>query len=326
MTQNIAIVGLGDHALQSHVKHLKNMPNVILAGAFDPADKGFAIAQDEYDVALKRYKTYEDILTDNGVTAVLISSPDHYHLLQLEAAVNAGKHVFCEKPMCNAIDEAQRLEESLQLAKSQGLVVTSCHPRRYDPPYVWLKKNLPALRQRFGQPMELALDFTYHQPSKSGLHGGSMLQDHFNHEIDYLHYLFGHVNFDAVKLHDEEDRYHAAGIRDDGLGFNFKGTRRLQTRSYAESVHLRFEKGDVHIDTYAPERCSIYDHHKPHEPAEAITDIKPTDYDTRFQMINRNWVDTMNGIAENYLTEKDMITNSYLSVAFATQKQLRYEF
>jgi predicted dehydrogenase len=326
--KRIALVALGDHALQSHLKPLLQIEGIEISGAFDPSDEAFARAENEYGSKLDRFDTFEDILADKNTDAVLIASPDRFHLPQLEAAVQAGKHAFCEKPLCSNKEELVRLAKVLELAQENGLVVTSCHPRRFDTPYVGLKEDLENLKAEFGNVLEVKLDFTYHEPAaeKRHLHGDSMLQDHMNHEIDYLHFLCGHSNFTAHKLLDEHDRYHAAGVRDDGIIFNFMGTRRLPTRSYAESIHIRFETGEVHVDTYSKDRSFIYDHRDFKGAYAPYNNGGQTDYDSRFAKINQNWVDTMNGVGENYLTNKDMMINSYLSVAFAKNSSVRYEF
>lgn len=330
----IALAGLGDHSLQSHLKPLLQVEGVQLAGAFDPKGDGFVRAQDKYNITLQRYPTLDAMLADKNVDAVLIGSPDPYHFPQLRASVEAGKHVFCEKPLCNDMREVEELEYVFEVARDNGLVIGSCHPRRYDPPYTWLKENMAELTDRFGQPLELKLDFTYNKGSddKRHLHGGSLLQDHMNHEIDYMHFVFGHKDFDAMKLHDENNRYHVAGMRDDGLVFSFGGTRRLdapeEEKSYSETIHVRFDRGDVHIDTYDQSRSYMYDHTvtKGKGAYEPVTGIAGTDYDARFLAINQNWIDTINGKAKNYLDEKDMLVNSRMSVVFAQSKAVRYEF
>lgn len=326
--KRIAFVALGDHALQSHLKHFIGMEGIEIVGGFDPSDKSFVRAKDEYGLDLKRYASYDEMLADGNVDGVVIGSPDRAHLEQLEAAVLAGKHVFCEKPLCNSEEELPRLQASFELAREKGLIVTSCHPRRFDPPYVWLKENIDSLTERFGKALELKMDFTYHKSSedKAHLHNGSMLKDHFNHEIDYLHYVFGECDFDARKLHDEHDRYYAVGARTDGLMFSFGGTRRLDTKTYAETIDVRFERGSVHIDTYDPRRSSIYDHHKAKDDFESIEGIGITDYETRFRQINENWRDAMNDLVPNYLTEQEMMVNTYMSVVLPKQNKASYCF
>ena len=313
----VAFIGAGDHMLRSHAQHLALHPDVEIAGCFDPSDASFKAFKAGLGMnGLARYLKLEDLLGDASIPAVMIGSPDKYHLPQLLQAVRAGKHVFCEKPMCSSEGEIADLKNILSEAKAAGLVVTSCHPRRFDPPYVWLRRNMGDLTSRYGKPVELRLDFTYHKPTKTGLHGGSMLQDHMNHEFDYLNFLFGPCSATAHKLLDVEDRYHAAGARDDGIVFSFGGTRRLESLSYSEAIDLRFEHATLHIDTHDQSHSFIHEHEK---PGQALLPITPgtTDYEARFKGVNDNWIAAMRGGAANYLTAEEMVANSYMSVAFA---------
>jgi predicted dehydrogenase len=323
-TVSIALAGAGDHLARAHVKHLKNNPAARISGVFDPSDAPVSrlMAETGAGASLARYRTYDALLADPAVDAVMIGSPDRLHLAQLIEAVQAGKHVFCEKPMCDSEDGLGALSESLRRAWETGLVVTSCHPRRFDPPYAWLKENLAALTERHGSPVELRLDFTYHKPSKTGLHGGSMLQDHMNHEFDYLNFLFGGCGCAAHKLFDAEDRYHVAGERADGIVFAFGGTRRLDGGTYGEIIELRLERASLHIDTYNESNSYIHDHER---AAERLCPITPgvTDYDLRFRAVNDNWINAILGRGANYLTMEDMLANSFMSVAFAKNSSAR---
>lgn len=60
------------------------------------------------------YVEFRDLLARADVDAVLIGTPDHWHVLQSIAAIRAGKDVYCEKPLSNTIAEGRALVETAQ--------------------------------------------------------------------------------------------------------------------------------------------------------------------------------------------------------------------
>ena len=71
-------------------------------------------------------------LIDSGVDVVLLATPPHFRPQQLAAAVKAGKHVFCEKPVGVDVPGTLSVLESCKLAKEKGLSIVSGLCWRYD--------------------------------------------------------------------------------------------------------------------------------------------------------------------------------------------------
>jgi predicted dehydrogenase len=86
------------------------------------AEKGIPLSAD-----------YADALNDPAVEAVVLATPHALHETQIEAAVAAGKHVFCEKPL--ALTKAGAVR-AVNLCRNAGLVLGMGHERRWDPPIV----------------------------------------------------------------------------------------------------------------------------------------------------------------------------------------------
>ncbi|MDB5666120.1 Gfo/Idh/MocA family oxidoreductase [Cypionkella sp.] len=74
---------------------------------------------------------YADALNDPAVEAVVLATPHSMHEAQIAAAVAAGKHVFCEKPL--ALTKAGA-EKAVGLCRDAGLVLGMGHERRWEPP------------------------------------------------------------------------------------------------------------------------------------------------------------------------------------------------
>jgi predicted dehydrogenase len=66
------------------------------------------------------YKDYRKMLENKDIDAVIIGTPDHWHCLTLTDALAAGKHVYCEKPLANSIEECNLM---LNIAKRSNKMV-----------------------------------------------------------------------------------------------------------------------------------------------------------------------------------------------------------
>lgn len=76
------------------------------------------------------YAGIEEVVADPQVQVVHICTPNHLHRAMTEAALEAGKHVVCEKPLATTLDDAQALAA---LAAAKGLVATVPFVYRYHP-------------------------------------------------------------------------------------------------------------------------------------------------------------------------------------------------
>ncbi len=83
------------------------------------------------------YNSYDEILADPQVTVVLIATPNHLHKEETIAAMRAGKHVLCEKPVMMGSEE---LEEVMAVAKETGKVFYPRQNRRWDEDFRIVKK------------------------------------------------------------------------------------------------------------------------------------------------------------------------------------------
>jgi len=76
----------------------------------------------------KAYATLDDLLADDAIDVVHVTSPNHAHYPQVKAVLGAGKHVVCEKPL--AMTSAQSAE-MMELAKASGKVAAVCYNVRF---------------------------------------------------------------------------------------------------------------------------------------------------------------------------------------------------
>ena len=88
-------------------------------------------------------RTYTDMvefLEDEAVNTVYVASPNSLHYRQVKAALQAGKHVICEKPFCTS---AKDVEELAEMARDRGLLLTEAAPTSFLPNFEVLKEKLP---------------------------------------------------------------------------------------------------------------------------------------------------------------------------------------
>lgn len=81
----------------------------------------------------KTFKDHRELLQSQGVDAVLIATPDHWHKDIAVDAMNAGKDVYCEKPMCRTRDEAPVM---LHAARATGRILQIGLQQRSGPVYL----------------------------------------------------------------------------------------------------------------------------------------------------------------------------------------------
>jgi predicted dehydrogenase len=105
--------------------------NVRLAGVCDMFDIRAEEALDSFNTdtnEIRRYRTYEDMIANPDIDAVVIATPDHWHAPIAIAALEAGKHVYVEKPMTHNIAETYRLREAVR--NSKGVLMVGHHHRQ----------------------------------------------------------------------------------------------------------------------------------------------------------------------------------------------------
>jgi predicted dehydrogenase len=111
-----------------HVEALRRLGRPIAGVLASTAEKGERAAQ---ALGLARaYATYAELLADTGVASVHITSPNRYHFEQCRLALQAGKHVICEKPLAMNVRESAELAA---LARKTPAAAAVCYNIRFYP-------------------------------------------------------------------------------------------------------------------------------------------------------------------------------------------------
>jgi len=128
--------------------------------------------------------TWQDLVADPQVDAVLVASPGQAHVDQVLAAVAAGKPVFCEKPLAPAAADALRVVAAEAAAGRR--IVTVGFMRRYDAGYRDLKAAIEG--GEIGEPL-LAHAIHRNASVPEGFVGEMSITDSLVHEFDAFRWL-----------------------------------------------------------------------------------------------------------------------------------------
>jgi predicted dehydrogenase len=123
----LGVIGTGGRGALAQHSHNPEDGVFVIAGA-DIADKGLKDFQERYGTDTFITKDYKELLAKDEIDAVFITSPDFLHEEHALAALNAGKHVYLEKPMAISIEGCDKILES---AKKNGVKLYLGHNMRH---------------------------------------------------------------------------------------------------------------------------------------------------------------------------------------------------
>lgn len=134
----IGIIGCGGIANNKHMPALHRLPDVELVAFCDIIVERAEKAAKEYGIeGAKVYEDYKELLKDETIDVVHVLTPNREHSFITVDALEAGKHVMCEKPMAINTEEAQKM---LDAAKRTGKKLTIGYQNRYRPDSWYLKR------------------------------------------------------------------------------------------------------------------------------------------------------------------------------------------
>ena len=133
----VGIIGCGGIANGKHLPGLKSVPEVEMVAFCDIIVERAEAACKAYGTAdAKFYENYKDLLADETIDVVHVCTPNISHSFITVDALEAGKHVMCEKPM--AINSAEALK-MLEAAKRTGKKLSIGYQNRQRPDSLYLK-------------------------------------------------------------------------------------------------------------------------------------------------------------------------------------------
>lgn len=246
-----AIAGLGFIG-PAHIEALRRLTDVEVVGVSDFTSEIAKTKAEQLGIE-KYYDSFEAMLKDDSVACVHVCTPNYLHARQAKAALLAGKHVVCEKPLATSIKDA---EEIVELADKLGLINAVHFNLRYYP----LIRQMKTMREK-GELGELysvigsyLQDWLFYQtdynwrlePSQSG--DSRAIADIGSHLLDMIEYITGRK---IVAVMADFNTVHKTRLKPLKPIETYSG-KLLQAEDYAEvpintedfaSVLLRFDNG-----------------------------------------------------------------------------------
>ncbi|MEN8887946.1 MAG: Gfo/Idh/MocA family oxidoreductase [Celeribacter marinus] len=183
MTLKIGVIGTGMIG-RDHTRRIQK----VLAGAqvvalSDYSSEAAKVVQSDLAPDATVYETGQELIAANTVDAVLVCSTGSTHEEYVLAAIEAGKPVFCEKPLATTAEGAKRIVDA-EVAAGKRLVQVG-FMRRYDSGYVALKD---AVLNNTGAP--IMVHAAHRNPAVPEQYVTPMaIHDTFVHEIDVFRWL-----------------------------------------------------------------------------------------------------------------------------------------
>ena len=198
----VGIIGTGRIG-KLHIEHIaRHIPEAELIAicSLDPA--GLVSLAKQFNVP-KTTDDYTAILADPQIEAVLVASATDTHVEISQAAAQAGKHVFCEKPI--SLD-LERIDETLAIVEKTGVKFQVGFNRRFDASFMRVREAVTS--GEIGEPHIMRI--TSRDPAPPPIEyvkvSGGIFLDMTIHDFDMARYLIGD---EVVEV------YAAGGVRVD---------------------------------------------------------------------------------------------------------------
>ena len=247
--KKLVVVGFGGMGWW-HTTHAKESDVVELAGIYDIDPSRLDVA---VEFGIKPYKTLDEVLNDPEVDFVTIATPNDHHCELAVAALKAGKHVICEKPV---VMNSEELELCIATAKECGRLFSVHQNRRWDTD----KIRIAELHASGSMGKTINIESRVHGSRgipgdwrKVKSEGGGMVLDWGVHLIDQAIMIMGdekitsvYARLDNITNNEVDDGCHIVLTFESGVTYTIE----VQTSNFIElpRFYMRGEKGTAIIE------------------------------------------------------------------------------
>ena len=296
--KTIAIIGCGRIANSAHLPALSQLDNVRIKYACDLILEKAEAVKEKFPKVEQVATDYQEVLKDPEVDAVYVLTPNYQHYTVTMAALKAGKHVFCEKPI--TVNYALSVEMAEE-AKKQNKMLNIGVCNRYNAPVEMLRQY--NLEGKFGKIYNVYCSFRNFRsiPGLGGAFttkaqsGGGVLIDWGIHFLDLILYILDGAQLRTVSCDaycemaknmkdykytymwaedtsdvengtNDVDDYITGYVRTDKAGISFNGAWAQNIKHDEMFVDFMGDKGGARLDYYG--KFTYYN-------GETLEEIKP---------------------------------------------------
>ena len=308
---NVGVVGCGGGGLM-HISHFLWHKETIVSTVYDIEKNRFSDIKSRFPFAhkdIKQTTNFEDILKDKSIDIVSIASPDHTHAEYAIAALESGKHVLCEKPMCTSIKDGKKI---LEATKNTNKVFAVFQQMRFVPRNSKIKAMID--NDQLGSIYFISTGYI-HDMRERALEFSEWRKDPINfqhplfggiHHIDLLRWLAGEiVEVNTIASHIGLPEYPADDtyliqlkLKNGGIGNILTCFSPRVTREY-HPLRIYGTKGAVHGSEVFLENMN---------QIESLN-LKDSDYKGTPQFRDQisAFIDSINGKSNNIVSAEDAI-------------------
>lgn len=238
-TQRVGIVGTGWGKLQ--VESLRRVRGVQVAAICDTDAARLEQTARQYNIP-ETFANYGEMLAGDHVDWVCIAAPPELHQPMVASALQAGKHVLCEKPIALSTKDARAL---LEIAEAKGIVHAVDFEMRYLPAHAYAKELID--EDYVGPVHRVDVTMTMERPwgehgtwAAELTQGGGVLTELGSHFIDTLLWWFGDVSAVLAGTRTHFPTIRIPGKKESGNG---SSVRKIVTGDDAFWCVLQFKRG-----------------------------------------------------------------------------------
>ena len=191
----LGIIGCGWAARDLYEPAFRFLKNGRVVAVMDINESKAKFLKELYGVP-RYYTDLDDMLRDKEVEAVVVLTPPHHHLEPVVKSAEAGKHVYCEKPMAPTVQEADRMIEACRRNKVKFMIAFM---KRFNKSFRFVKKLID--EDQLGSVFELRARWDNARVGKMSeaqyrlklISGGGFLQEDGSHPLDICRWWLGDV-------------------------------------------------------------------------------------------------------------------------------------